>query len=143
MSNQPLPPNIFSVNIYLSAHARIISLLLCTCTYYFSPVYLILSVIEVTPNHSRTISFLILSYLVCPHIHLDIFISDTYIFWICYYICLFSSKNQRKDLKICAFLQCKLIAKSTIAATTFLAITTELWHITHVTWKVLWYYNNL
>uniref|UniRef100_A0A0V0HMJ8 Putative ovule protein n=1 Tax=Solanum chacoense TaxID=4108 RepID=A0A0V0HMJ8_SOLCH len=73
-SYQPLaPPHWVSVHLLLSLHMpnpsqSRFSHLVCT---------------GVSPTFSRVTSFLILSLLVCPHIHLNILISTTCIFWTC------------------------------------------------------------
>ncbi|MFS8031458.1 hypothetical protein Hanom_Chr17g01546161 [Helianthus anomalus] len=51
--------------------------LLLTCPNHLNLPSLILSEIQATPNLTLKTSFLILSNLVCPHIHLSILISAT------------------------------------------------------------------
>jgi len=51
--------------------------LLCTCPNNLNIILLIFSTTEVTTIISKTTSFLIISQLVCPHIHLKILISAT------------------------------------------------------------------
>lgn len=59
---------------------RASTLFLFICPIHLSLAFLTLSNTKITPTLSQIFSFLILSLLVCPYIHLNILISTTFIF---------------------------------------------------------------
>uniref|UniRef100_A0A0V0GJD5 Putative ovule protein n=1 Tax=Solanum chacoense TaxID=4108 RepID=A0A0V0GJD5_SOLCH len=69
--------------LYLTSHTSSVGAsvhLLSICSNHLSLPFLILFVTEATPTLSRIFSFLILSLLICPHIHLSILNFTTCIF---------------------------------------------------------------
>ena len=66
--------------------------LLWTCSNYLKQFSTIFSIIWVTPTHSHIRPFQIISFLIWPHIHLNILISATHILMLSLHISTFITK---------------------------------------------------
>lgn len=71
-----------SVLFWSTSTSRASVHLLFTCPNHLDLVSLFLFATEATPALPRITLFLNISLIVCPHIHLIIFISSTFIFWV-------------------------------------------------------------